>query len=90
VDPRGGRKDLEKSIFLVLPGLEPRSLGRPAPSQSLYREHYRGSLDNTRGISYLLYINLLNIQNVHSSLFLHLNDHFHFVTEVIIIFTITY
>jgi hypothetical protein len=36
VDPRAGLDDVEKRKFLTLPGLEPRSLGRPARSQSLH------------------------------------------------------
>jgi hypothetical protein len=34
VDPRAGLDDVEKRKFLTLPGLEPRSLSRPARSQS--------------------------------------------------------
>jgi hypothetical protein len=44
VDPRAGLDDMEKRKFLTLPGLELRLLGRPAPSQSLYRLRYPGSL----------------------------------------------
>jgi hypothetical protein len=44
VGPRGGLDDMEKWKFLILPGLEPRPLGRPARSQSLYRLRYRGSI----------------------------------------------
>jgi hypothetical protein len=44
VDPRTGLDDVEKRKFLTLPGLELRSLGRPARSQSLYRLRYPGSL----------------------------------------------
>jgi hypothetical protein len=40
VDPRAGIDDVEKRIFLTLPGLELRPLGRPASSQSLYRLRY--------------------------------------------------
>jgi hypothetical protein len=43
VGPRAGLEDLEKRKFFTLPGLELRSLGRPARSQSLYRLHYPGS-----------------------------------------------
>jgi hypothetical protein len=35
--PRSGLDDMEKRKFLTVPGLELRSLGRPARSQSLYR-----------------------------------------------------
>jgi hypothetical protein len=42
VDPRAGLDNVEKRIFLILPGLELRSLGRPARSQSLYRLSYLG------------------------------------------------
>jgi hypothetical protein len=37
VGPRAGLDDVEKRKFLTLAGLEFRPLGRPAPSQSLYR-----------------------------------------------------
>jgi hypothetical protein len=37
VDPRAGLDDVEKRKFSILPGLELRSLGRPARKQSLYR-----------------------------------------------------
>jgi hypothetical protein len=40
VDPRAGLDDVEKKKFLPLPGLEIRSLGRRARSQSLYRLRY--------------------------------------------------
>jgi hypothetical protein len=42
VDPRAGLDDLKRKL-LTLPGLEPRPLGRPARSQSLYRLRYPGS-----------------------------------------------
>jgi hypothetical protein len=44
VDPRAGLDEMEKKQFLALPGLELRILGRPARSQSLYRQRYHGSL----------------------------------------------
>jgi hypothetical protein len=37
VDSSAGLDDMEKRKFLTLPGLELRSLGRPARSHSLYR-----------------------------------------------------
>jgi hypothetical protein len=40
MDPRTGMDDVEKRIFLNLPGFELRPLGRPAHGQSLYRLHY--------------------------------------------------
>jgi hypothetical protein len=43
VDARAGLDDVEKRKLLTLPGLELRSLGRPARSQSLYRLRYPGS-----------------------------------------------
>jgi hypothetical protein len=43
VGSRAGLFDLEKRKFLTLPGLELRSLGCPARSQSLYRLSYPGS-----------------------------------------------
>jgi hypothetical protein len=50
--PGAGLDDVEKRKFLTLPGLELRTLGRPARSQSLYRLGYPGScllyLDNVK------------------------------------------
>jgi hypothetical protein len=43
---RAGLDDLEKRKYLTLPGLELRSLGRPARSQSLYLLGYPGSVLN--------------------------------------------
>jgi hypothetical protein len=43
VDPKAGVDDVKKRKFLTLPGLELRTLGRPANSQSLYRLRYPGS-----------------------------------------------
>jgi hypothetical protein len=40
VGPRAGPDDMEKGKFLPPPGLELRSLGHPARSQSLYRLLY--------------------------------------------------
>jgi hypothetical protein len=40
VDPRPGLDDMEKRLFLTLPGIETRPLGRPARRQSLYRVRY--------------------------------------------------
>jgi hypothetical protein len=40
VDPRAGLDDTKKRKFLPPPGLELRSLGRPARSQLLYRLRY--------------------------------------------------
>jgi hypothetical protein len=37
MDPRAGLDDGEKRKYLTLPGLDHRTLGRPARSQSLYR-----------------------------------------------------
>jgi hypothetical protein len=37
-----GLDDVKKRKFLTLPGLEPRLLGHPARSQSLYRLRYPG------------------------------------------------
>jgi hypothetical protein len=42
LNPRAGLNDMEKWKFFTLPGLELRSLGRPARSQSLYRLRYPG------------------------------------------------
>jgi hypothetical protein len=42
--PRAGLDDVEKRIFLTLPGLEFRPLSRQARSQSLYRLRYPGSV----------------------------------------------
>jgi hypothetical protein len=43
VDPRAGLDALEKEKFFTLPGLELRSLGLSARSQSLYRLRYSGA-----------------------------------------------
>jgi hypothetical protein len=40
---RTGLDDVEKRKFFILPGLELRPFGRPARSQSLYRQRYPGS-----------------------------------------------
>jgi hypothetical protein len=40
VDARASSDDVEKKKVFTLPGLELRSLGHPAPSQSLYRLSY--------------------------------------------------
>jgi hypothetical protein len=45
VDPRAGLDDVKKRNFLTPLGLELRSLGCPARSQSLYRLRYPRSLD---------------------------------------------
>jgi hypothetical protein len=39
-----GMDDEKKKNLLTVPGLELRPLGRPAPTQSLYRLRYPGSL----------------------------------------------
>jgi hypothetical protein len=43
VGPRAGMNDVEERKFITLPGIELRSLRRPARSQSLYRLRYPGS-----------------------------------------------
>jgi hypothetical protein len=43
VGHRVGLDDVEMRKFLILPGLELRSLARPGSSQSLYRLRYHGS-----------------------------------------------
>jgi hypothetical protein len=43
LNPRASLDDVEKIKFLTLPGLELRTLGRPARSQSLYRLSYPDS-----------------------------------------------
>jgi hypothetical protein len=43
VGPRAGLDDVGERKFLTLPGLELRTLGYPARSQSLYRLHYPDS-----------------------------------------------
>jgi hypothetical protein len=48
VGPRTGLDDLETRKFLTVPGLELRSLGRPACSQSLYRLSYPSSQLNAK------------------------------------------
>jgi hypothetical protein len=46
VNPRAGPDDLEKRKFLIIEGLELRTLSRPVRSQSLYRLRNPGSLGN--------------------------------------------
>jgi hypothetical protein len=48
VDPRAGLDNVKKKEFLTLPGLELRTIGRPARSKSLYRLRYSGY---TQGVS---------------------------------------
>jgi hypothetical protein len=48
VDPRAGLDEVMKRKFLTLPGLELRTLGRPARSQSLYRLRYPASWTTRR------------------------------------------
>jgi hypothetical protein len=45
VGPRAGLDDMEKGKFLTLPGVELKSLGGSARSQSLYRLRCRGSYE---------------------------------------------
>jgi hypothetical protein len=44
---RAGLDDVEKRKFLTLPGLEHQPPGHPTHSQSLYRWHYPGSLEES-------------------------------------------
>jgi hypothetical protein len=44
VGPKTGLEDMDNRKFLPLPELELRPLGRPAPSQSLYRLRYPGPI----------------------------------------------
>jgi hypothetical protein len=46
VDLRADLDDVEKKKFLTLQGLESRSLGRPARSQSLYRLCYPATCES--------------------------------------------
>jgi hypothetical protein len=41
VGHRAGLDCVEKRKFFILPGVEPRTLGRPVRAQSLYRQRYR-------------------------------------------------
>jgi hypothetical protein len=56
VGPRAFLEDVEERKFLTLLGLELRTLGRPARSQSLYRLRYRGSKLRKDKRKYLLSI----------------------------------
>jgi hypothetical protein len=58
VDPRSGLDGVEKRKFLTLPGLEPRTFGRPARSQSLY----------ATALSRLLLYQLINLINFYKIL----------------------
>jgi hypothetical protein len=44
MEPRAGMNEVEKREFLILPGFELRSLGRPSRSYSLCRLRYPGSI----------------------------------------------
>jgi hypothetical protein len=63
VGPRVDLEDVEKRKFLTLPGLELRTLDRPACSHSLYRLCYKEDLSSrvtgsfTHGDEHLDYIN---------------------------------
>jgi hypothetical protein len=50
VDPRAGLDYMKKIKFLTLQGLEPRPLGRPTCSQSLYPLCYPGSYYSAKSI----------------------------------------
>jgi hypothetical protein len=50
VDPTASLDDLEERKFLTLPGLELRTIGRPARSRSVYRLHYPGYPISLRSI----------------------------------------
>jgi hypothetical protein len=58
VGPRAGLDD-EKRKFLTLPGLEPRILGRPARSQSLYRLRYP---DSCVSVCVYIYIDIMSMR----------------------------
>jgi hypothetical protein len=60
--PRTGLDDVEKRKFVTLPGLELQPLGRPVPSQSLYRLRYPGSLEHKRIIYIYIYIYITHMQ----------------------------
>jgi hypothetical protein len=55
--------DEERRKIWHLPGLELRSLGRPARSQSLYRLRYAGYYkgDNTKNLFYIIIIIIIII-----------------------------
>jgi hypothetical protein len=46
VGPRAGLDDVERRKVVPLPGLELRTLGLPARTQSLYRLRYPGCAQN--------------------------------------------
>jgi hypothetical protein len=55
VGPRAGLDTVEDTKFLTLPGLELRTLGRPARSMSLYRLSYqRGQWSKIRLFLWLI------------------------------------
>jgi hypothetical protein len=67
VNPRTGLDDVEKRKFLTLPGLKLRPLGRPARSQSLYRQRYPDSLIICICIYiyiYILVVIILSFRNI--------------------------
>jgi hypothetical protein len=58
---RAGLDDVEERKFLTLPGLELRSLGHPARSQSLYRLRYPGSCSWYKSIVHVQHYEIILI-----------------------------
>jgi hypothetical protein len=54
VDPRAGLDDVDKRTFLLLPGLEPRLLGRPAVTSRYTDCAIRDSFTLSLGVSTLV------------------------------------
>jgi hypothetical protein len=76
VDPRAGLdREATGKILSPLPGIEPRSPGRPVRSQTLYRLSYPGSLCNIRGKQFHWHIRdyqLLSDSDASIYIYLHL------------------
>jgi hypothetical protein len=60
VDPSASLDEVEKRKFLTLPGLERRSLGCPARSQSLYRLRYPDPYIYTRSLHYMSFFHIFS------------------------------
>jgi hypothetical protein len=65
VEPRTGLDDREKSIFLTLPDLELRALGRSAHSESSYRLSYLGTFMKNGRSSFCWNVTMGSLEGAH-------------------------
>jgi hypothetical protein len=74
VDPRTGLDEVEKRIFLTLPRLELRPLGRQAPSQSQYRLRYISpQRNNERFYMYIYAYDMLRLIQIPNMILMNTN-----------------